>query len=298
MRKKVIFVGGTSYSGSTMLDMILSNDTKGYSLGEVYAIFRPRREHHFTEIQKLRSDERWNLILKGGEKNMYSNLFKLYKELDFFVDSSKEPLWFDRQFKILLRNNIEYKNVLIYKTPQELAHSFSKRNKLNELESTIEAYYKTYLYYVKDFKSISYKQLVKDRKALELLCGYLEIPYFPAKENFWEKEHHTFFGNIRARVHTDNLRPENTKENTGLTKEGFHQLYYVEPKEKEIIDLGNRLEEKYKNIFEYIYANNITSSNNEIKYYSSIMEIRRKWVYSQSKILYNNIRAKFKLRAL
>ena len=44
--KKVIFIGGTSYSGSTFFDMILANDPKGFSCGEVNALFNPYRPHH------------------------------------------------------------------------------------------------------------------------------------------------------------------------------------------------------------------------------------------------------------
>ena len=46
MMKQVIFVGSTSYSGSTFFDMTLGNDPTGFSCGEVYAFFHPFRPHH------------------------------------------------------------------------------------------------------------------------------------------------------------------------------------------------------------------------------------------------------------
>jgi len=292
MNNKVIFVGGTSFSGSTMLDMILSNDPHGNSLGEIIALFRPHREHHFQEIKKLKTDKDWLKILDDGEKNLYQNLFNIYNNTEYFVDSSKDPNWIKKNIKILKNNNIDFKNVLIYKTPAELAHSFAKRNKINILDSHIEAYYKTYLYYIKDFRSVSYKQLVKEPKVLELLCNYLQIDYFIGKEKFWQKEHHTFFGNRRARVHTDNLKPEDKNVEQNLTKDGYQKLYYVEPDNEELMELGKKIELKYKNIFEYIYSKNITPNNSVINYYPSHLEMKKKWMYSKSKFLINNFKAK------
>jgi hypothetical protein len=46
--RKLINICGTSYSGSTMLDLIIGNDDKGFSLGEIYAWFRPYRTHHLN----------------------------------------------------------------------------------------------------------------------------------------------------------------------------------------------------------------------------------------------------------
>lgn len=48
--KKVIFIGGTSYSDSTFLDMILANDPSGFSCGEVLALFHPTRSYHIDPL--------------------------------------------------------------------------------------------------------------------------------------------------------------------------------------------------------------------------------------------------------
>ena len=48
LTKKVIFVGGTSFSGSTFLDMMLANGEEGFSAGEVYALFYPYRPGHIN----------------------------------------------------------------------------------------------------------------------------------------------------------------------------------------------------------------------------------------------------------
>ena len=56
--RMVIFVGGTSFSGSTLVDMMLANDPAGLSCGEVYAIFYPYRRHHLL-VDELGNGVDW-----------------------------------------------------------------------------------------------------------------------------------------------------------------------------------------------------------------------------------------------
>jgi len=237
--KKVIFIGGTSFSGSTLLDMIISNDPNGFSLGEISALFRPYRKHHFEERKRVNKDEHWSEILGGGERNLYKNLFNQFSEIEFFVDSSKDPFWINAQMKNIENSEIEYKNILIYKTPQELAHSYAKRGRIKEFEKGIVSYYKSYLYLIKNFKTISYKQLVKDKNSLKKLCDYINIEYFQEKTCYWEKEHNTFFGNNRARIHTSNLKLKGKEKAENLMQEGKKKIYYKEPKQQIFMEFGN-----------------------------------------------------------
>lgn len=46
--KTAIFIGGSSYSGSTLLDMMLASGEDGFSAGEVSALFYPYRPHHIN----------------------------------------------------------------------------------------------------------------------------------------------------------------------------------------------------------------------------------------------------------
>jgi len=262
--KKVIFIGGTSYSGSTLLDMILANSNKGYSLGEVYRIFYPCRIHHFQEIDILKNERLGQKILTGGKKRLYENIFNYFPKIEFVVDSSKDPYWIYLQKKYLQKTDIRCSNVLIYKTIPELAHSFEKRGELSKLEKTISSYYRNYLYYVKNFQSISYRDLVEDGTALEHLCHFLEIDYFEGKRKYWNKIHQTFFGNNRARIHTDNLKFRGEKNLKNLQKEGRKKIYYNPPYKNNLIEFGENLEMKYKNILHDICYNKTNNSWNEL----------------------------------
>jgi len=269
--EKVIFIGGTSYSGSTMLDMILANDPKGYSLGEINALFRPYRKHHFEEIERLKKDDKWRKILKAGENELYKNLFRYFPEIDFFVDSSKNPLWINKHIKILVNKNIEVKNVCIFKTPVEIAYSFNKRGLSNQWERTWENYHRLYFALISDFKTVAYKDLVNNDTTLKKLCEYLEIPFFETKKNFWEKQHQTFFGNNRARIHTNNLNSEGEEKlDLSKRKDEYRKIYYEEVHDKDfissvikIMDRNNNLE-KISSILENYNILNENVDNNSL----------------------------------
>jgi len=213
--KKVIFIGGTSYSGSTFFDMILANDPRGFSCGEVHALFNPYRPHHINPLCGC-ADNRcqvWSRALKNGKKNLYSTIFKLFPEVRFIVDSSKNVFWIKSQTKHLLRNGIECRNVLIWKSPLELACSFRKRNQIG-WEKEWLVYHRLYFKAVESWKAIRYRDFTMNKEVLKNVCAYLAIPYFPGKENYWEKKHHTLFGNASAKIHLYK------KDSVGYKREG------------------------------------------------------------------------------
>lgn len=243
VKKMVIFVGGTSYSGSTMLDMILSNDPKGYSLGEIIALFRPTQKHHFGELKKVKGEsEKWNKILSDKESNLYRNLFDTFPAVDYFVDSSKSPLWIQKQSKILEKEGIIVKNLLIYKEPIDIAYSFKRRERYKDWKRTWINYHRLYFTLISDFKTISYKDFVKNGNLLKEVCEFAGIKYFDKKEEFWTKEHHTFFGNRRARVHTSNLEVKKDKEFLSLDDKKDHKkIYYKEVDDEDVIKEVDKL---------------------------------------------------------
>ncbi|HDH57681.1 MAG TPA: hypothetical protein ENF16_03625, partial [Bacteroidetes bacterium] len=198
--KKVIFIGGTSFSGSTFLDMILANDPRGFSCGEVRALFHPWRPHHFNPECGCGDEncEVWRQVLQNGEKNLYETIFSLF-DVDFILDSSKDLFWIKKQMRYLGKQNVEVKNVLIWKTPLELAYSFKKRGRLKEWKKSWINYHRAYLTLIGPHLAVKYSDLTKDEKALIKICEYLEIPYFAEKIHYWEKTHHTLFGNTSAK---------------------------------------------------------------------------------------------------
>lgn len=192
MTKKIIFIGGTARSGSTLLDLILGNDPKAMSLGEILALFRPWRKHHFEKIAELKKDKIWAQILKNGEKNLFDNLVNFFPHIDYFIDSSKEPFWINYHIK---KNKGKYDihNILIFKTPAEFAKSFIKRGRESDWVWNYIHYHRIYLSLIHNFKSFQYKDIFQNNN-IETLCNNIGIPYFETKTEYWNKKQSIFFG--------------------------------------------------------------------------------------------------------
>lgn len=204
--KKVIFIGGTSYSGSTFLDMIISNDEKGFSCGEVNALFYPYRKHHYNPECGCGDPDCsiWKGIQNIPPKTLFQELFKKLKHIDFIVDSSKMVPWQYKYVKLLRKQNIKTKHLLIWKTPYELAYSYNKRRQLKRWKGKWIQYHLKYIAFIHNFKAVKYADFVNNNEVLEKICEYLEIDYFPDKINYWEKKHHILFGNDSAKIINNN----------------------------------------------------------------------------------------------
>lgn len=197
-------IGGTSYSGSTLLDLMLSNDEAGFSCGEIYALFIPSRVDHLKPhcICGDPSCDIWETIEKLGKNNCYEVLFSKFSDLKFIVDSSKDFIWIRDQSHNLSHRKIAFENLLIWKTPAEFALSCLKRGKLGRWRDSWVNYHKRYLSVVDNFIAVPYSELTTDTElSLQNICGSINIPYFKGKEAYWQKKHHTLFGSISARLH-------------------------------------------------------------------------------------------------
>ena len=255
--RKVIFIGGTSYSGSTFLDMILANDPKGFSCGEVYALFHPFRRYHIHPICGCgdKGCNIWTRILKNGEKHLYETIFDMFPNVEFIVDSSKNPFWISRQIENLDRKNIMFQNIIIYKNPLDLAYSFKKRGKLYDWEKNFINYHRLYFSLIEIWRAVRYDKLVRDEFVLKELCRYLNIPYFKGKEMYWKKKHHTLFGNTSAKIHLyseeNNEFKKGIKELTGIHNnsealENYRTIYYKNVMDKELEEYVKKRSRKNK----------------------------------------------------
>lgn len=240
--KKVIFIGGSSYSGTTMLDMILSNDPEGFSCGEIHALFYPYRKHHKKPTCGCGDSNCmiWENIKKQGVKNCYRAIFQLFPQITFIIDSSKNPLWIKYQMKQLQQQNISYKNILIWKHPLDIAASHYKRNQIDKWEQSWKNYHHLYFHLIQSFELIAYKDIIQSKMSLKKVCDILGIPFFEDKSRYWEKTQHTLFGNRTAKIHLWN-QESSVFLNTHKQLESDHT-------------------EKYHN-FKSIYYNNVLPQN-------------------------------------
>ena len=245
-KKKVIFVAGAQYSGTTLLDAVIANDDHGFSCGEVKTYFYPYRPHHYDPDCGCANPECaiWPEIKKRGKKNIYLSIFERFPEVDFIVESSKEVLWIASQIENLKKQNIETQNILIWKTPEEISHSFNKRDRINDWEKSWINYYRLYFTLIEKWASIKYADFVKSEDCLEKICKYLDISYYPEKKEFWNREHHTLFGNTSTKIHM-----------YGNDKTAFEKA------QRELLSDANDSEDKIEKNFHSIYYEKISSDH-------------------------------------
>jgi hypothetical protein len=127
-------------------------------------------------------------------------------------------------------------------------------------------YHQIYNSIFERWHSVPYHDLTSDRKALEAVCNYLDIPYFDGKERYWERtHHHVVGGNPSARVHlysessadfAENVRRSSSKIDV-IGNETHRSIYYdakIDPQVKESVDSRIEANEQIPAIFELLQA--------------------------------------------
>lgn len=235
-RKKVIFVGSTSYSGSTMMDLVVANDPRGFSCGELSFTYRPEQAHHLTPRCACADPtcRIWKNLRDVPEKDFYPAFFDQHPGIDFAVDSSKDPLWIARQRGYLAAHGIDSAVLIIWKDPLEIAASFKSRKKLDQWKRHWMNYHRLLVHQLgADFITLSYRDFATRPERLEAVCAQLGIPYFEGKERYWEKVHHTLFGNRSARRHLNEVEAT-LMGGTYVDSSQLHSIYYKAPNDPEL----------------------------------------------------------------
>lgn len=274
-RLKVIMIGGTSYSGSTMLEMMLANDPKGFSCGEVWSLFMPHKLQQFDPHFPMEDEDPlfWQRILKKGAKNVYRSVTEEIEGVEFITDNTKRPTWQRMQTNLVEARGNTVKHLLIWKTPEELAPSFHKRNRGKVWMTKWLDYHRQYFSLIKDFRAVRYSDLVNKPETLKNLCEYLEIDFFPEKKEYWNKQHYTLFGNKSAKVHLYDTKSEGysrvsqkMEQGTGETSEGVHRQ--VKYKQADSTPYADEIEQtmahpRYGQIIKVLQAHDINNPINE-----------------------------------
>ena len=251
--KKVIFVAGTAYSGSTFFHMMLANDPNGFACGEVRSLLEPRKANHQNISCSCGQNPcpEWKSVKERGGKHWVDIIFQNHPHIDTLVVSSKSPIWIQQQNHILKRKGIDFKNILIWKTPAEYGQSMKRRGFFHEWERSFVNYYRLYAALIEEWRAVRYEDLVKnDEAVLEIVCDYLKIPYFSGKAKFWERSYHVLAGNSSARFHLyDNKEAEAVVKNYDKERMGFYRkFYYRSPDDPDVLSDVQRAYEENRNV--------------------------------------------------
>lgn len=267
--KKVIFVGGTGYSGSTFFHLILANDRKGFACGEIMALFRPWHSGHLKLISRLENEECrsfWKKVQENGEDFIYETIFDLRPDVEIIVQSSKNPFWIRSQNENLQKKGIQFRNILIWKTPLEYAQSAQKRGLLKNWDKGWLNDHRKYFSLIRNWRAVKYFDIIKGPDALEAVCQYLGIPYYPGKEEFWNKEQCIIGGNRSARFHLQSrdkaerlLKGTFDKNRIGL----YRKIYYSEVEDdqlKEMVSQKVNNSRQFDNVMKMLNQYDVTTS--------------------------------------
>ena len=196
-------VCGASRSGTTMLDLMLGNTSRGFSCGEVYAKFRPFRPHHFDPICGCgkSSCPIWTSLADVKESHIHGAILERLG-LDYVVDSSKDLSWLLDCHSWAHRNSMQIANVLIWKDPLDLALSYWKRGlPIGLARAQFIKYHRRFLAENLPFVSINHRDLVAGpQKCLGRLFEILTIEWKEGTDHFWDHRSHHLFGSARTRA--------------------------------------------------------------------------------------------------
>jgi len=195
--KTLVLVCGAARSGTTMLDLMLGNSDDAFSTGEIYALFRPFRMHHFDPVCNCGDPDCavWAELRHVPEHQLHLRVSQ-QPGIRYVIDSSKDLRWVLDSNRWAAKNGLQVRNLLIWKDPIDLAHSHWKRGRpVDYFRKAFLDYYQRFLTLNLPFVSVSYSRLVTaDTRVFAMLCENLGMTSSLDQAEFWHKQHHHFFG--------------------------------------------------------------------------------------------------------
>lgn len=270
--KTLINILGAGRSGTTMLDLMLGNDEKSFSLGEVHALFRPFRKHHFRIDCNCGNQDcsYWSAVKNLKESKFHAKAFDVF-DVDFLVDSSKNLAWVIDTCDWADENHFRVLNIAIYKPLVSYVHSVWKRGEgISAAVDRYKTYYARLISSGLECCTLSFSELVADPK--QVLSTLTEISGQPKnlnRDEFWSYEHHHLFGSGGTRNQARKGRSEVKAQEDYLPEFEKHRLE-VERLLATDLDI--------KEITNWFKQNDYKKKNNQLKC-GRITGIRPGWYY-------------------
>jgi len=210
-RRQVLLIAGVSRSGSTVLDFILGNRPDGFSLGEIYAWYRPFRDHHIDPQcscgRQWRECPVWRRVGRPRARHLHRTVADALA-LTTVVDSSKNLTWIRDAFQWAIADEMEPHVVLSWRPPQEIAYSYWKRGEDSHTETSahryaskpswltnLEGYVRRLDQLGLGYHVVQFDQLIAaPRPTLDRLHAAIGMESSTGQERFWEGKYHSLFG--------------------------------------------------------------------------------------------------------
>jgi len=191
--KTVVCIIGSTRSGSTMLDLIISSNPKCASLGEL-TLFE-KRQCGFCDSDCHKWEEYKKMVRLPY---YYDAAFNVFKK-PILVDSSKK--WRGLKERVKLEPEYDYK--VIHLVRNGLDRLRFRKKFWGKIEPyVIHGWTRTHNKCEKMRKKhngvlVRYEDLGKIN-IIKNLCGYIGIDYEPSMRDFWQHEHHGILGSKTA----------------------------------------------------------------------------------------------------
>ena len=198
-KRKVVFIGSCSYSGSTILDMLLGSSPDSRSLGEIGRAYLPQKKHHvLRECGCLDPTcETWKRALSGPSKGLYGRLFEEFRET-VLIDSTKDPHWVRSRANEVIAKGGDVCHVLLWKQPEEVRDSYVKRGIGRYWKRHWINFHRLYFTLIDNFSVIPYHSILSENGDFEERISNIGLKI---NRNFWDSDPCILFGNDSARRH-------------------------------------------------------------------------------------------------
>jgi len=210
---KIVYILGTSRTGSTMLDLIISSHPLCVSLGEL-CLFEKRKCGYCEDVCKL-----WVEYKKKHKKPYYyKTAFEVFGG-SILVDSSKKWKWFKERVKY---ENYEYKVIHLVRNGKDRLKFRNKQDRIIK-PYVIQDWVNTHKKCEKLRKEyggilVKYEEIEQE---LPRICKFVGIDYQPQMIEFWKHEHHGLLGSKTA--YSMVRKYHNKKyENTYVDEHGYN----------------------------------------------------------------------------
>jgi len=200
--RTLINVCGPSFSGTTILDLMLGNASNAFACGEIVNWYRPRYEDHRLcncscgapgcDLQQL--------VQQVPERRFHEAVYERFG-VEVIADSSKRFPWIIDTHRWARKHDFRVVNLLLWKDPLAQGLSHWKRGKpLLNARLHFLRYYQRFLTIGVPWLGIDLEHLTESpAEVLKQICDAIGIEYTPGRERFWEKQHHQLFGNPQVR---------------------------------------------------------------------------------------------------
>lgn len=228
-RPTVVWICSPSFSGSTMLDLMLGHGPEAFSCGEVGFWYRPVQREHLRLHCSCQESACgvWQQLLTSPEKQIHRRVTQTLS-VRYVIDSTKRLSWVLDGNRWATLNGLLTRNVVIWKSPQLNAYSWWKRGK--PIAAALDRYIRYYRRLAETglpCKSISYEALVEEPEStLKALCEHLGMEYFSGKEHFWKQAAHLAFGNSGTRETLESFKPAIRSQE--VFPAAFEECYFQE----------------------------------------------------------------------